>query len=179
MPIAYHTPTKELYRKKVQEWLDEGVVWTNRSKEVHMEYWDKYKENTCVEIDPSDGTIVYDRKDYFLSLNYKIMPVEKTLETLEVGDWVKWVERCYRYVLAVIHRNGDRTVYVLSSPCNQPDEKDKASKQSCGLFTAFDLKEQCYTITNSPSPLTEITAEDAINEIAKQRGVDPESIRIK
>lgn len=178
MKIAYHTPTKELFRKKVQEWLDQGIVWTGGSKKVVERLWDEYREETCVRIDDSDGKIVFDDKDYYLSKNYKIMPVEKTLETLEVGDWVQ-KEDYYRYVLAVLHRNGEKTIYILSQACNQPDEKDPRSKYTNVDITAFELKKNNWTIYNSPSPLTEITAEEAINEIAKQRGVDPESIRIK
>lgn len=104
--------------------------------------------------------------------------IEKTIETLEVGDWVQ-KDDFYRYVLAVLHRNGEKTIYILSQACNQPDEKDHRSKCTSVDVTAFELKKNNWTTHNSPSPLTEITAEDAINEIAKQRGVDPESIRIK
>ena len=65
MKIAYHTPTKELFIKQVKKWLKEGKLWFAGSREINEQFWDTYKEETCVECEENE--ILYASKQFFLN----------------------------------------------------------------------------------------------------------------
>ena len=89
----------------------------------------------------------------------------KTLETLEVGDYVKSKVGNYCRVLAVLGGEGELRVYAISS-LNEDYSHDNLKMYYSG-FTAYDLKTGGYAPYNPSEEITELT----VAEAAKRLGV--------
>jgi len=88
---------------------------------------------------------------------------EKTLETLQVGDFVKDSNGDFKQVLAVLHSNGELTTYLLSF-----GDKDIAHDDLKGAgttYTAFELVIQGYTIPKS-TPVAPVTKRMTLAEVS-------------
>ena len=159
MKIAYHTPTKELFIKQVKKWLDGGKCWIVGGREINEQFWDTYKEETCVECEENE--ILYASKQFFLNYNYKIMPVEKTLETLEVGDLIQDKNKNYSRVL-IASGVGELRTYGLSFGNKEKNSDNlKRYRVTC---TAFEFKEFGYTVVSE----TERTVDDVLSELSEE-----------
>ena len=87
----------------------------------------------------------------------------KTLETLEVGDFVKNSYGEFGQVLAVLHRNSELTAYVLSGY-----DKDIAHdnlKGAGSVYTAFELASRNFTIHN-PTPVAPVAKRMTVDEVS-------------
>lgn len=169
MKIAYHVPTKELWIKKVQEWLDEGRYWRWYDPRVSEELWDKNKENSCVTIDYSVGDISFGPKSFYLSEGFKIMSVKKTNdpETWEAGDTIKSENNGYRKILMATG-TGDIRTFILSD--HSRDLEDESLKiTNSAPYTAFELKEQGCTlyIPEEEKPPREVTMEEVCEKFGE------------
>lgn len=164
MKIAYHTPTLELYKKQVQKWLDEGKEWWGGTKKIawlaEESFWYTYKENTCVSI--QNGAIEYSSKKYYLDLEYKFMPVEKTLETLEIGDYVVNKDGYKRRVLTA-QGEGEYRAYGFSKPFREFCGEEE--KISWSRMTAYELKKNGYKVYEPETEVPEYTMEEAIAKV--------------
>jgi len=87
----------------------------------------------------------------------------KTLETLEVGDFVKNSYGNFRQVLAVLHRNGELTTYLLSR--SDKDISHDDLKIAGTTYTAFELAIHGYTIHNS-TPVAPVTKRMTVAEVS-------------
>lgn len=64
MWIIISTPTLEDYKEVVRWAVDNNNIWRgSRSKSIHEEHWDIYKDETCVLI-TDDGRISYSDISY-------------------------------------------------------------------------------------------------------------------
>ena len=98
---------------------------------------------------------------------------EKTLETLEVGDLVVKND-LFGKVMAVIIRNGEETIYVMSYPSNDKTSDD--FKKPKGLYSVMTLKKNNYQFyKEEPAAPIEVT----IDEIAEWKNINPKLIKIK
>ena len=88
----------------------------------------------------------------------------KTLETLEVGDYVK-TDNHYRRVLAVLGGEGELRVYVMSVFDKNYLHEDL--KQFGLIKTVFELEEGGYVPYTPSEEVTELT----VAEAAKRLGV--------
>lgn len=138
---------------------------------VITEVRDRFGED-CYSLEIDDGV--------FNWFNRELELAEKTLETLEVGDRVSQVGSCgdILEVLAVIHRNSEKTVYAISDDIDDDEENEKICEY---VFTAFDLKKRGYVVqkTECVENFLEITKEEVFKILAKEKGVSSEKIRIK
>ena len=110
----------------------------------------------------------------------RIHDIKKDFDTLEVGDTVVDGE-VKQDILAVLQRNGKKTVYALTQTYKSDDN---ASRMWVSLFrTAYELKKYGYQILqdeeNTDDEVIEITAEDAIAELAASRNTTVDKIRLK
>jgi len=94
---------------------------------------------------------------------YLAEPVTKTLETLTAGDFVKNIYGDFKQVLAVLHRNGELTAYLLST--GNKDIAHDDLKRAGTNFTAFELAIQGYTIHN-PTPVAPVTKRMTVAEVS-------------
>jgi len=87
----------------------------------------------------------------------------KTLETLTAGDFVKDSYGDFKQVLAVLHRNGELTTYVLSD--SNKDIAHDDLKRAGTTYTAFELAIHGYTIHNS-TPVAPVTKRMTVAEVS-------------
>ncbi len=158
--IAYHTPTRELFEKKIQEWLDQGCRWESGRTGVPLDVWEDEKENTCVSL--KNGYIVYGSFNTLKILRYTIMPAEKTLETLEVGDLIQTTKGQYKEVLFA-QGYGPLRVYILSWLSQYQNGEDL--KRADSIYTATDLKENGYRVFPPQAEIPEYTMDEAIEKL--------------
>ncbi len=84
----------------------------------------------------------------------------KTLETLEVGDRVYKEGGGWREVLAVLNRNGYKTVYSMSAYNDD--------KQAYGENTAWELKDYDYTIKEQEPEPKEMTVAQVCEALGRE-----------
>ena len=84
-----------------------------------------------------------------------LTPVAKTLNTLQVGDYVQNEDGHYKRLLAVLNRSDKDSfcVYVMST-YGKKDSEDMSI--AGGMWTVFDLKESGWMVED-PTPETENT----------------------
>ena len=75
-------------------------------------------------------------------------PQPKTLETLEVGDYVVDESELYYKILAVLGGEGDYKTYIIS--CRALEKDCNANKKVFEVFTAYDLKERNFKLETPP-----------------------------
>jgi len=119
---------------------------------------------TITGIDPVDFISVGGKRGSCTcsDLNHLYLYV-KTLETLTVGDFVKTGNGDFRQVLAVLHRNGELTAYLLSN--SNKDITHNDLKIARTFYTAFELAIQGYTIHN-PTPVAPVTKRMTVAEVS-------------
>jgi hypothetical protein len=106
-------------------------------------------------------------------------PLKKTLTTLEVGDKVKGEYENYKEVLAVLNRNGWKTVYGLSGNWTVGESKDliESAQHDLYFYTAHQLKKYSFKpVTYRPKSSKIVKT---MSEIAEKFGIDPKNLRIK
>lgn len=92
---------------------------------------------------------------------YELEPVKKDLTTLEVGDVVVEKNGYYHEVLAVVHRNGQKTVYVLIRK-----NKNGSKYDTIYTSTAQQLEDYGYIIKDQPTQSR--TVEDILAELSDE-----------
>jgi len=89
--IAYHLPTLEAYKQKVQEWLDEGKIWVGGSKDICSDRWKYYRENTCMTMGKrNDGFYIMHKKEC-VEEDYTIIEYKFKKSRYEIGQSVEIV----------------------------------------------------------------------------------------
>ncbi|MFA5197698.1 MAG: hypothetical protein WC437_04755 [Patescibacteria group bacterium] len=89
--VGVHTPTKEEFIKVVQKCFDNGVYWHSGYKNINENYWNTYKDQTCIDVCCDGDYIFFDRKEWYQE-NYPIIPIISAQEFLgeKKGTKVKW-----------------------------------------------------------------------------------------
>lgn len=104
-------------------------------------------------------------------------PKKRTLETLEVGDYVE-VDNGYIRRILMAQGEGEYRTYNLSNFHDRTHEDSLSTcrelKQPLSFKTAFELEEEGYT-PYTPDEETTLT----MDEVAKKFGVDVNKLRIK
>ena len=165
-----HCPTKELFEAVQKEAFRKGIKWIRNGCEL-KDYWDDYKEETCISILKEDGfKMMYGNKlsmeqDYpnveIISANeYLNMPI--TWETLKKGDFVKFPDERTQKILARIE-----DLVAISTT----DDYEYFS--SWNVITM--LQRIGYTIVQSEQAITEVS----MDEVAEKFGVPVKQLKIK
>jgi len=96
-----------------------------------------------------------------------LTPVFKTLNTLQVGDYVKDEDGDYKRVLAVLNR-GDEDglcVYVMSTYGEKDSENTSISD---GVWNVLELKKYGYSIEDpTPETVEELTMEEVCKALGR------------
>jgi hypothetical protein len=95
----------------------------------------------------------------------EIVNEEKTLETLEVGDTVIYDSCWKKDILAVLHRNGEKTVYVMSEVYK--DENDTRRKKIDATWTAYELELRDFSYPQPQEEMEEVTMEQVCEKFGK------------
>jgi hypothetical protein len=174
MRYAVHVPTQADYDKLMTAYKKKGWRWFTGEEADCFDRW-TYREETCVSFE--DGCIPCPRSSFqdsgftIITLNQALtkLGMTKTLETLEVGDWVKKDGDFQRVLLA--SGEGELRVYLLS--LGNRDKNHDDQKETESFYTAFELKRSGFTLDTAD------VLEVDLDEIAAWKGVSGKQIRIK
>ena len=84
----YNTRTQSDYDALMTELEEQGFNWINRKKPTYYNYWEKYKENTCIAIVGKEMTVgsIEWYKEYYPDISIIEYRADKKQET---DDFIK------------------------------------------------------------------------------------------
>ena len=176
--IAVHCPTKQEFHYAQTKMLNERGSWCNGDKKYHDEYWDRHKEETCLEV--TEG--MYCFKQWYQGNGYKIIPASEYLgETSSSGlrystyimdEATPMTSMLYEYYkLTTSGEQNKPKGNIMSNIINFA--KDLVLSADEKLLRKHGLKDECGNYTEAYNELRRMSAnkefEPKAVEIAKQK----------
>lgn len=151
-----HLPTQEEYDEYMKMCEEAGWKWKNTKLKATYHLYKSVIGGNKEYVKCCDGMTYSQSKSDFEG--YKIITLKqlkdmnKTLETLEVGDAVVDNNGDKREVIAIVNRLGDKTTYLLEN-----------THRNTLFYSAFELGRDNYKPLSTETP--ELTMEEAIKKM--------------